>query len=141
LKSLSTVFPAFFLLVQGGLCCLVAWLFAADAVSWLATLDIRLESPMGLIELKAMYIGLMAGAGVYFIFAAFSGSLRYSAILFAVLSNAGLVAVRGWEVFNEQNSNEILLQLLMLESVLLLAAVFALFCQHRRNARKRNPYF
>lgn len=119
----------------------MAWLFLSDPETWFATLEIQLVSPAGYAELKSLYIGLMAAAGCYFIITAFSQSMRFAALLFAILSYAGLTAVRSWEIFMEQNSSEVMLQLFFVEALMLLAAVFAMYCGKLASGRKRNPYY
>lgn len=132
MRSIYKHFPHIFLLVNGGLYCLLAVLFIADYQQWFANLAIELPNSSGYTELRAMYIGLMGSIGIFSIVCAYNCSLYFAGLLFALLSYAGLAVVRSWGIFIENEYNELMLQLFLAEVLSVVAASFGLLCLHKR---------
>ena len=141
MKAFYDNYPPLFLLGNGILYCVVAWLFLTEPQVWFDRLSLQLQSAEGYVELRAIYIGLMAAVGLYLVIAAMLDSLRASALLFTLLSYGGLASVRAWGIFVEGSTNPLMLQLLIAETVCLLGSFLGLYCIYRIKSRHRNPYF
>lgn len=140
MKGLARSYPAFYLLLNGVLYCVLTWLFLTDPMLWFDRLQIRLVEAVGYTELKTMYIGMMGSFGVFFLLAAWLEWMRLAGVLLAVVSYLGLALVRGWGVLVERNYNELILQLLATELADLVAGLLALYCLYLIARQRRNPY-
>ena len=138
--TLSRIYPGIYLFFNGTLYCVLAWLFLVEPLVWFDRLRVNLLDASGYAELKTMYVGVMGALGIFFLSAALLETWRLPGVSLAVISYAGLAAVRGWEIFQDQAYNELIFQLLIIEMVDLLAGVLALYCLYLVRRQWRNPY-
>lgn len=141
MKAFSEYFPPLFLLLNGGIYCVIAWLFAHDPNTWYAAVSIQLISPEGYTELNSIYVGLLAGTGLFLLIATMVEGLQYGATAYLMFSYCGLAAARGWGIFVTGQYNDLMLQLFLAEALSAAAAVVALYCLYLGSLRRRNPYF
>ncbi|MFM1896029.1 MAG: hypothetical protein RLZZ385_1103 [Pseudomonadota bacterium] len=141
MKSFFDNYPPLFLLVNGILYCVVAWLFLTDPMEWFGRLSLQSQSSAGYTELRTIYVGLMGAVGIYLVIAAMLESLRASALLFLLLSYGGLAGVRAWGVVYGGADTPLMLQLLMVEVTCMAGSFLGLYCIYRIKSRRRNPYF
>ncbi|MCB1670754.1 MAG: hypothetical protein R3F41_15945 [Gammaproteobacteria bacterium] len=138
---IARLYPGLYLVANGMAYAIVAWLFLTEPLAWFARLQIDAVDPAAYTELKATYVGLMGSLGIYFLAAGLTASLRQSAVLLAILSYAGLAAVRAWGIYLNGNSSALMQQLLAVEVTDLAAGLLALYCLRRTMRQPRNPYF
>lgn len=125
-------YPTAFLLVNGVLYCILAWLFIAEPITWFSNLDIELRDPLGYTELKTMYIGLMGSLGSFSLLAALRKSWQEAGLVLALLSYALLASVRSVGIFVEEQGTDFMLQLLAAEILSALLAALGLWCLARQ---------
>lgn len=140
MKAFQDYFPPLYLLLNGILYGVVAWLYLSDPVRSLDFLSLRATRPAGEVELQTIYIGLMAAVGVYLTIASAVSGLRTGALLFCLLSYAGLAGVRGWGLWVGGLEDMAQRNLLLVEGIALLGAVVGLWCLYGIRRRGRNPY-
>lgn len=125
-------YPPAFLLVNGVLYCILAWLFNADPITWFSNLAIDLQDPVGYTELKTMYIGLMGSLGIFSVLAALRTQWQETGLLLALLSYALLASVRSVGIFVEGQGTDFMLQLLAAEVLSAALAALGLWCRARQ---------
>ena len=128
----SRYFPPAFLLINGILYCVLAWLFVAEPISWFSRLSIELQDPVGYTELKTMYIGLMGSLGVFSVLAALVTRWQQAGLVLALLSYLLLASVRSVGIFVDGQGNDFMLQLLAAEIISALLAAVGLVCVARQ---------
>ncbi|GAB5501239.1 MAG: hypothetical protein PsegKO_35500 [Pseudohongiellaceae bacterium] len=129
---LTRYFPPAFLLINGLLYCVLAWLFVADPISWFSNLSIELRDPVGYTELKTMYIGLMGSLGIFSLLGVVVERWRQAALVLALVSYVLLALVRSMGIFIEGQGNDFMLQLLAAEVVSAVLAAVGLVCLARQ---------
>lgn len=140
MKAFQDYFPPLYLLLNGILYGVVAWLYLSDPARTQAFLSVRATGPAGEVELQTVYIGLMAALGVFLTLASAVSSLRTGALLFCLLSYAGLAGVRGWGLWAGGLEDMALRNLLLVEGIAFLGAAVGLWCLYGIRRRGRNPY-
>jgi len=140
-KIFSEYFPAVFLFLNGVVYCVIAWLFGSDPDTWFAAVEIQLLSSLGFTELNSIYVGLLAGTGLFLIVSAMVENLQVGATVYMLFSYTGLAAVRGWGIFINQEFNDLMVRLFLAESLSVAGTVVAMYCLYLANLRKRNPYY
>lgn len=136
----SRYYPVLFLLANGLVYLVLAWLFFSATTIWFGNLGIELTDEAGYTELRATYIGLFAGLGVFFLLAALRGQWRSAGMVLALLTYLGLALVRGYGVFVLQQGNELMDQLLFSEVLLILLSLLGLYCLRQQRKQYSNPY-
>lgn len=134
------VFPVLYLLCNGVLYCLLAWLFLSEPLDWFATLGVELNDAAGYTELKTTYTGLMAALGVFSLLTAVIPAWRQAGLVLALVSYLFLAAVRSLGLYVVQAGNELMTQLLVIELLSAALALLGVICQYRADRRPVNPY-
>ena len=127
MRALTEYFPQIYLIANSIVYGVLAVLFVTDANTWFANLEILPRSPVGLTELKTMYIGLMAAIGIFSILTALFSALRSAGLIFALISYSMLAGVRSYGIFIDGFSSDLMMQLLLVEIISALLALIALF--------------
>lgn len=125
-------YPAAFLLINGLLYVVLAWLFIAEPLTWFGNLAIELRDPVGYTELKTMYIGLMGSLGIFSLLAAVVARWQQAGLVMALISYLLLASVRSVGIFIDGQGNDFMLQLLAAELISALLAAVGLFCLARQ---------
>ena len=121
-------FPSTYLTVNSIIYCLLAFLFVVDTNTLFSDLRVLPREQVGLTELRAMYVGLMAAIGLFSILAVLFRQLQLSAIAFGFISNSCLAGARSYGIFIAGVSSELMEDLLMTEILSALLALIALYC-------------
>ena len=129
---LTRHFPAFYLYANGLVYLLLAWLFASDGGAWFANLGIVLNEAGGYTELRATYVGLFIGLGLFFLLCARIEAWRAAGLSLALISYTWLALVRGYGLFIRGEGNALMGQLLLGEVLLIVFALLGLYCLQRR---------
>jgi hypothetical protein len=127
LKTLFKYFPQIYLTANSIIYGILVFLFIVDSNTWFANLGILPRNPVGLTELKTMYIGLMAAIGIFSILATLFSALRLAGLLLALISYSMLAGVRSYGIFIDGFSSDLMTQLLLVEIISALLALIALF--------------
>lgn len=128
---LAKFFPTTLLYVNGVLYCAVAWLFISDAQGWFSELEISTRSAVGLTELRALYVGFMAGFGLFLLLCAWRREWRGQGVVLLAFTYAGLVLARSWGILFEDDYNDLILQIYIGEWLALVLALLAILSQRR----------
>ena len=131
MKALFKYFPQIYLIANSIIYGILVFLFIVDSNTWFANLGILPRNPVGLTELKTMYIGLMAAIGIFSILTALSSALRSAGLIFALISYSLLAGVRSFGIFVDGFSSDLMMQLLLVEIISALLALIALFSRSR----------
>ena len=131
MRALTRYFPQIYLIANSLVYGVLVVLFVTDANTWFANLEILPRGPVGLAELKTMYIGLMAAIGIFSILTALSSALRSAGLIFALISYSMLAGVRSFGIFVDGFSSDLMMQLLLVEIISALLALIALFSRSR----------
>tara|TARA_B100000945_G_scaffold164164_1_gene131714 strand:+ start:537 stop:947 length:411 start_codon:yes stop_codon:yes gene_type:complete len=129
-------FPNVFLLFNGLIYLFLAYLFLTDASSWFIRLGISPSQEVGFTELRAMYLGLMFAIGVFVIISSRLETFQLPGLLFLLISYALLGLVRGYGMFVEGMSNQLMLNLFMAELSSTILTIVALIC-FKKNSSDR----
>ena len=129
-------FPSTYLTVNSIIYGLLAFLFVVDANTLFSDLRILPRDEVGLTELRAMYVGLMAAIGLFSALAALFRQLQLAGIIFGFVSNSTLAGARSYGIFVAGFSSELMLDLLMAEILTALLALVAFYCSMRCSKRK-----
>ena len=129
-------FPSVFLLFNGLIYLFLAYLFLTDATSWFIRLGISPSQEVGFTELRAMYLGLMFAIGVFVIISSRLETFQLPGLLFLLISYALLGLVRGYGIFVEGMSNQLMLNLFMAELSSTILTIVALIC-FKKNSSDR----
>jgi len=129
-------FPNVFLLFNGLIYLFLAYLFLTDASSWFIRLGISPSQEVGFTELRAMYLGLMFAIGVFVIISSRLETFQLPGLLFLLISYALLGLVRGYGIFVEGMSNQLMLNLFMAELSSTILTIVALIC-FKKNSSDR----
>ena len=121
-------FPNLFLFINGLLYLILGYLFLTDAEGWFTKLEILPSEEVGFTELRAMYLGLLSAIGLFLIISAGSREFLFSGLLFLLISYGFLALVRGYGIFIQDASSQMMLDLLKAEVLSAILAVFALIC-------------
>ena len=121
-------FPNLFLFINGLLYLILGYLFLTDAVGWFTTLEILPRKEVGFTELRAMYLGLMSAIGLFLIISSSSRNFQIPGLLFLLISYGMLSLIRGYGIFIENASSQLMLDLLKAEIFSIFLSVFALLC-------------
>ena len=121
-------FPNLFLFINGLLYLILGYLFLTDAEGWFTKLEILPSEEVGFTELRAMYLGLMSAIGLFLIISSGSREFLFSGLLFLLISYGFLALVRGYGIFIQDASSQMMLDLLKAEVLSAILAVFALIC-------------
>lgn len=121
-------FPNLFLFINGLLYLILGYLFLTDAEGWFTILDILPSEEVGFTELRAMYLGLMSAIGLFLIISSGSREFLFPGLLFLLISYGFLGLVRGYGIFIQDASSQMMLDLLKAEVLSAILAVFALIC-------------
>ena len=136
----SRLYPVFYLLANGLVYFVLAWLFFVDPIAWFGALGVELLNAEGFTELRATYVGLFVGLGIFFLLCASFRQWRGAGMWLALVSYTGLALVRAYGLFVLQQGNEMMMQLLISEAVLVLLALLGCYCLNRQGKRSSNPY-
>jgi hypothetical protein len=131
---LVKTFPAALLYLNGLLYLGVAWLFVSDADAWFADLGISTRSAVGMTELRAVYVGLMAAFGLFLLLCGWKREWRLQGVLLMVLSYAGLVIARSWGILVEEDYNDLIFQIYIAEWLALVLSLLAVLSLRRPSA-------
>lgn len=135
----TRLFPLAYLLINGIIYLVLAWMFVTGAQEWFANLGISLQESSGYTELKTMYIGIMGSLGVFFIIAAVLESWRLPGLVLALISYCLLAAVRAHGLLIVGEGNDFMWQLLWVELISAALAVVALGLFVSRQSVRRIP--
>ena len=130
MKTLLKYFPQMYLIVNSIIYGILVFLFIVDSNTWFANLGILPRNPVGLTELKTMYIGLMAAIGIFSILTALFSALRSAGLIFALISYSMLAGVRSYGIFVDGVSSDLMMQLLLVEIISALLALIALLSRY-----------
>ncbi len=128
MRSIIRHFPNVFLLLNGLVYLFLAYLFLTNATEWFIRLGISPSQEVGLTELRAMYLGLMFAIGIFVIISSRIQAFQLPGILFLLISYALLGLVRGYGIFVEDASNQLMFNLFITELSSTILSVFALIC-------------
>ena len=128
MRSVIRNFPSFFLFLNGLIYLFLAYLFLTDATSWYSRLGILPIDEFGYTELRTMYLGLMFAIGIHMIMSSQIQAFQLPGVLFLLISYAFLGLVRGYGIFVEGASNQLMFNLFMAEVLSTILAMFALSC-------------
>jgi len=120
--------PNLFLFFNGLLYLILGYLFLTDAAGWFTKLEILPSEEVGFTELRAMYLGLMSAIGLFLIISSGSRKFLFPGLLFLLISSGFLGLVRGYGIFIQDASSQMMLDLLKAEVLSTILSVFALFC-------------
>ena len=129
-------FPNVFLLLNGLIYLFLAYLFLTDATGWFIRLGVSPSQEVGLTELRAMYLGLMFAIGIFVIISSRLKTFQLPGLLFLLISYALLGLVRGYGIFVEGMSNQLMLNLFMAELSSTILTIVALIC-FKKNSSDR----
>ena len=121
-------FPNTYLTVNSIIYGLLVFLFVTDANTLFSDLRILPREQVGLTELRAMYVGLMAAIGLFSILAVFFRQLQLAGIIFGLISSSTLAGARSYGMFIAGFSSDLMQDLLMAEIFSALLALVALHC-------------
>ena len=121
-------FPNLFLFINGLLYLILGYLFLTDAVGWFTKLEILPSEEVGFTELRAMYLGLMSAIGLFLIISSGSRKFLFPGLLFLLISYGFLSLVRGYGIFIQDASSQMMLDLFKAEVLSAILSAFALFC-------------
>ncbi|MDX1490673.1 MAG: hypothetical protein R3332_05265 [Pseudohongiellaceae bacterium] len=124
-------FPAALLYINGLLYCGVAYLFLTDMNYWLGQLSISSRSDVGVTELRSVYLGFMAGFGLFLCWSAWRREWRFPGVVLLALTYAGLVAARSWGILVEENYNDLVLRIYIAEWLALVLSLLAILSLRR----------
>ena len=127
-------FPNLFLFINGLLYLILGYLFLTDAEGWFTKLEILPSEEVGFTELRAMYLGLMSAIGLFLIISSGSREFLFSGLLFLLISYGFLALVRGYGIFIQDASSQMMLDLLKAEVLSAILAVFALICCEKNSS-------
>ena len=130
MKALFKYFPQIYLIANSIIYGILVFLFIVDSNTWFANLGILPRNPIGLTELKTMYIGLMAAIGIFSILTALLSALRSAGLIFALISYSMLAGVRSYGIFVDGFSSDLMMQLLLVEIISALLALIALLSRY-----------
>ncbi len=136
MRLIIRYFPNVFLLFNGLIYLFLAYLFLTDASSWFIRLGISPSQEVGFTELRAMYLGLMFAIGVFVIISSRLETFQLPGLLFLLISYALLGLVRGYGMFVEGMSNQLMLNLFMAELSSTILTIVALIC-FKKNSSDR----
>ena len=128
MHSVVRYFPNLFLFINGLLYLILGYLFLTDAEGWFTKLEILPSEEVGFTELRAMYLGLMSAIGLFLIISSGSREFLFPGLLFLLISYGCLALVRGYGIFIQDASSQMMLDLLKAEILSAILAVFALIC-------------
>ena len=129
-------FPTTYLTVNSIIYCVLAILFVVDTNTLFSDLGVLPQEQVGLTELRAMYVGLMAAIGLFSILAVLFRQLKLAGIIFGFISNATLAGARSYGIFIAGVSSELMEDLLMAEILSALLALIALYCSIKGSESK-----
>ena len=115
-------FHNLFLFINGLLYLILDYLFLTDAEGWFTKLEILPSEEVGFTELRAMYLGLMSAIGLFLIISSGSREFLFLGLLFLLISYGCLALVRGYGIFIQDASSQMMLDLLKAE---VLSAILA----------------
>lgn len=121
-------FPVFYLYANGLVYLVLAWLFASDGVGWFANLGVVLNDAAGYTELRATYVGLFIGLGLFFLLCARITPWRLAGLSLALISYSWLAIVRAYGLFVRGEGNALMGPLLFSEVLLIALALLGLYC-------------
>ena len=127
-------FPNLFLFINGLLYLILGYLFLTDAEGWFTKLEILPSEEVGFTELRAMYLGLLSAIGLFLIISSGSREFLFSGLLFLLISYGFLALVRGYGIFIQDASSQMMLDLLKAEVLSAILAVFALICCEKNSS-------
>ena len=130
-------FPNVFLLLNGLIYLFLAYLFLTDATSWFTRLGISPSKEVGFTELRTMYLGLMFAIGIFVIISSGIRSFQFPGLLFLLISYAFLGLVRGYGIFVEDASNQLMVNLFLAEFSSTILAACALICSVKNSSGRR----
>jgi hypothetical protein len=130
-------YPNVFLLLNGLIYLFLAYLFLTDAAGWFIRLGVSPSQEVGLTELRAMYLGLMFAIGIFVIISSRLEAFQLPGLLFLLISYALLGVVRGYGIFVEGASSQLMLNLFMAELSSTILSVFALICSKKNFSARR----
>ena len=137
MRSIIRHFPNVFLLLNGLVYLFLAYLFLTNATEWFIRLGISPSQEVGFTELRAMYLGLMFAIGVFVIISSRLETFQLPGLLFLLISYALLGLVRGYGIFVEGASNQLMLNLFMAELSSAILAILALICSIKNSSGHR----
>tara|TARA_B100000900_G_scaffold393568_1_gene390189 strand:- start:638 stop:1171 length:534 start_codon:yes stop_codon:yes gene_type:complete len=121
-------FPSAYLTVNSIIYGVFAFLFVVDANTLFSDLKVLPREQVGLTELRAMYVGLMAAIGLFSILAVLFRQLQLAGIIFGFISSSTLAAARSYGMFIAGFSSELMQDLLIAEISSAFLALIALYC-------------
>ena len=121
-------FPNIFLFINGLLYLILGYLFLTDAVGWFTTLEILPSKEVGFTELRAMYLGLMSAIGLFLIISSSSRNFQIPGLLFLLISYGMLSLIRGYGIFIEEASSQLMLDLFKAEVSSTILSIFSVLC-------------
>ena len=127
-------FPHLFLLINGLLYLILGYLFLTDAVGWFTKLEILPSKVAGFTELRAMYLGLMSAIGLFLIICSSSRKFQFPGLLFLLISYGMLGLIRGYGIFIEDASSQLMLDLFKAEVLSTILSILALLCSSQSSS-------
>ena len=137
MRSIIRHFPNVFLFLNGLIYLFLTYLFLVDATNWFIRLGISPSREVGFTELRAMYLGLMCAIGIFVIISSRLKTFQLPGLLFLLISYALLGLVRGYGIFVEGASNQLMLNLFMAELSSAILAILALICSIKNSSGHR----
>lgn len=133
-------YPSLFLFANGLVYFVLAWLFFTDATGWFGNLGVTLIDADGYTELRATYVGLFLGLGVFLVHCGSFVQWRGAGMWLALVSYSGLALARSYGLLVLEEGNELMMTLLISEIVLVLLSMLGIYCLGKQGRRARNPY-
>ena len=128
MRLVMRYFPNLFLLINGLLYLILGYLFLTDAAGWFTKLEILPSKVVGFTELRAMYLGLMSAIGLFLIISSSSRNFQFPGLLFLLISYGMLSLVRGYGIFIEDASSQLMLDLFKAEVSSTILSIFSVLC-------------
>ena len=128
MRLVMRYFPYLFLLINGLLYLILGYLFLTDASGWFTTLEILPSKVVGFTELRAMYLGLMSAIGLFLIISSSSRNFQLPGLLFLLISYGMLSLIRGYGIFIEEASSQLMLDLFKAEVSSTILSIFSVLC-------------
>ena len=128
INKFQKFYPSVFLSAYSMIYWILIIALLVDERTVYSDLQILPREQLGLIELRAMYVGLLTAIALFSSLAALYRELRLAGVLFALISNLALAAARGYGMFGETHASALMTELLFAELIAALLALVAFFC-------------
>jgi len=128
INKFQKFYPSVFLSAYSMIYWILIIALLVDERTVYSDLQILPREQLGLIELRAMYVGLLTAIALFSSLAALYRELRLAGVLFALISNLALAAARGYGMFGETHASALMTELLFAELIAALLALVAFSC-------------